>query len=277
MTVEECSRKNREGISDTETGTTAADPLPTAEPEPTEEPMQKEEITMDQVVACSDRKPLLAKDLMIWNGLQENGLTSESYRQYYYDFEYQENPYRLEFRSDAEDTLLFARLVNMQTMSSIDTRTGNIEHLIGNTVSMEDYLTCDLPESVSPGEYDIFCGHFGGVDLKEKEELCGSILILDGSRVKPVISDGKIVKISEYDQNVQHKETEEISHPSVPAILTLMDAEDDNGVTTEYYSVYFAEESCYYCYNIRLRADLFSEEEVLEIVNSVTFSDRAFY
>lgn len=77
--------ENREGISDTETGTAAADPLPTAEPEPTEEPMQKEEITMDQVVACSDRKPLLAKDLMIWNGLQENGLTSESYRQYYYD------------------------------------------------------------------------------------------------------------------------------------------------------------------------------------------------
>ena len=56
-----------------------------------------------------------------------------------------------------------------------------------------------------------------------------------------------------------------------------MDAEDDNGVTTEYYSVYFAEESCYYCYNIRLRTDLFSKEEVLEIVNSVTFSDRAFY
>lgn len=107
------------------------------------------------------------------------------------------------------------------------------------------------------------------------EELCGSIL--DGSRVEPVISDGKIVKISEYDQNVYHRETEEISHPSVPTILTLMDAEDDNGVTTEYYSVYFAEESCYYCYNIRLRTDLFSKEEVLEIVNSVTFSDRAFY
>lgn len=109
------------------------------------------------------------------------------------------------------------------------------------------------------------------------EELCGAILILDGSRVEPVISDGKIVKISEYGQNVYHRETEEISHPSVPTILTLMDAEDDNGVTTEYYSVYFAEESCYYCYNIRLRTDLFSKEEVLEIVNSVTFSDRAFY
>lgn len=36
--VEEISKT--EGISDTETGTAAADPLPTAEPEPTEEPVR---------------------------------------------------------------------------------------------------------------------------------------------------------------------------------------------------------------------------------------------
>lgn len=100
---------------------------------------------------------------------------------------YEENPYRQEFRSDADHTLLFARLVDMQTMLSIDIRMGNIEHLINQTVSMADYLSCDLPERVSLGEYDVFLGHFGGVNLQIGEEVCGSILILDGSRVKLVI------------------------------------------------------------------------------------------
>lgn len=58
---------------------------------------------------------------------------------------------------------------------------------IDQMVSMTDYISCDLPERVSLGEYDVFLGHFGGVNLKIGEEVCGSILILDGSRVKLVI------------------------------------------------------------------------------------------
>ena len=138
--------------------------LPAEELELTKEPVQKEDITMEQIIDCSNRKNLLLEDLMIWNGLQESGLAAESYRQYYYDFVYKENPYRLEFRSDADNTLLFARLADMQTMLSIDIRTGNVEHLIDQTVSMTDYLSCDLPERVSLGTYDVFLGHFGGVN-----------------------------------------------------------------------------------------------------------------
>ena len=249
----------------------AEEPESTKEPEVTEKPVQKEDITMEQVIDCSNRENLSVEDLMIWNGLQESGLTAESYRQYYYDFVYEGNPYRLEFRSDADNTLLFARLVDMQTMLGIDIRTGNIEHLIDQTVSMADYLSCDLPERVSMGAYDVFLGHFGGVNLEIGEEVCGSILILDGSRVKPVISGGKITKVSEYENNIYHKETEEVLCPSAPAILTLMEVEED-GKTTEYYSIYFAEEDCSYCYNIRLRTDLFTKEEVLEMIASVTFS-----
>ena len=258
-----------------EKSTSVADSLPEKEPELTEEPLQKEDITMEQIIACSNREKLLAEDLMIWNGLQESSLTAESYRQYYYDFVYEENPYRLEFRSDADNTLLLARLVDMQTMLSIDIRTGNIEHLINQTVSMADYLSCDLPERVALGAYDVFLGHFGGVNLEIGEEVCGSILILDGSRVKPVISGGKITKVSEYENNIYHKEAEEIACPAAPAILTLMEVEEDEE-TTEYYSVYFAEGECNYCYNIRLRTDLFTKEEVLEIINSVEPEGRSF-
>ncbi len=250
--------------------------LPAEELELTKEPVQKEDITMEQIIDCSNRKNLLLEDLMIWNGLQESGLAAESYRQYYYDFVYKENPYRLEFRSDADNTLLFARLADMQTMLSIDIRTGNVEHLIDQTVSMTDYLSCDLPERVSLGTYDVFLGHFGGVNLQIGEEVCGSILILDGSRVKPVISGGKMTKVGEYENNIYHKETEEIACPSAPAILTLLEVEEDGGIT-EYYSIYFAEEDCNYCYNIRLCTDLFTKEELLEIIDSVVFSDRAFY
>lgn len=180
----------------------AGEPELIKEPEVTEEPLQKEDITMEQIIDCSNREKLLAEDLMIWNGLQESSLTAESYRQYYYDFVYEENPYRLEFRSGEDNTLLFARLVDMQTMLSIDIRTGNIEHLIDQTVSMADYLSCDLPERVSMGAYDVFLGHFGGVNLQIGEEVCGSILILDGSRVKPVISGGRITGVSEYENNI---------------------------------------------------------------------------
>ena len=216
----------------TDTSLPAEEPELIKEPELTEEPLQKEDITMEQIIACSNREKLLVEDLTIWNGLQESSLTAESYRQYYYDFMYVGNPYRLEFRSDADNTLLFARLVDMQTMLSIDIRMGNIEHLINQTVSMADYLSCDLPERVSLGEYDVFLGHFGGVNLQIGEEVCGSILILDGSRVKPVISGGRITGVSEYENNIYHKETEEMVCPSAPAILTLMEVEED-GRTTE--------------------------------------------
>lgn len=250
--------------------------LPTEEPELTKESVQKEDITMEQIIDCSNRKKLLVEDLMIWNGLQESRLTSEACRQYYYDLVYKENPYRLEFRSDADNTLLFVRLVDMQTLLSIDIRTGNVEHLIAHTVSMTDYLSCDFPEGVSLGTYDVFLGHFGGINLKIGEEVCGSVLILDSGRVNPVVSGGKITKVGEYENNIYHKETEELVYPPVPAIFTLMEVEED-GETTEYYSIYFAEESCNYCYNIRLCTDLFTKEEVLEIIDSVVFSDRAFY
>lgn len=260
-----------------EDDTLVVNTLPTEEPISMEENARKEDITMEQILACSDKENLLLEDLLIWNGLEELRQTSESYRQYYYDFFYMGNAYRLEFRSDADNTLLFVRLVDMQTMLNIDIRTGNMEHFINNVVSMKDYIICDLPDKVSCGEYDILKGHFGGINLNIDGELCGSILILDSSRVKPTISDGKIIKVSEYDNNVYHKESKEILYPLVPAILTLMDVEDEEGMTTEYYSVYFAKESCNYCYNIRLRTDLLTQEEVLEILDSVQFTDRAFY
>ena len=201
------SAAEESGMS-TDTSLPAEEPELIREPELTEEPLQKEDITMEQIIACSNREKLSVEE-------------------------------------------------------------------IDQMVSMTDYISCDLPKRVSLGEYDVFLGHFGGVNLKIGEEVCGSILILDGSRVKPVISGGRITGVSEYENNIYHKETEEIVCPSAPAILTLMEVEED-GRTTEYYSIYFAEEDCNYCYNIRLRTDLFTKEEVVEIIASVEPEGRSF-
>ena len=201
------SAAEESGMS-TDTSLPAEEPELIREPELTEEPLQKEDITMEQIIACSNREKLSVEE-------------------------------------------------------------------IDQMVSMTDYISCDLPKRVSLGEYDVFLGHFGGVNLKIGEEVCGSILILDGSRVKPVISGGRITGVSEYENNIYHKETEEIVCPSAPAILTLMEVEED-GRTTEYYSIYFAEEDCNYCYNIRLRTDLFTTEEVVEIIASVEPEGRSF-
>lgn len=273
----ECAETYETDSEVEEGGTLAVDPLPTEDPISIEETARKKDITMEQIWALSDKENLLLGDLLIWNGLEELRQTSEFYQQYYYDFFYMGNAYRLEFRGDADNTLLYVRLVDMQTMQNIDIRTGNIEHFINNMVSMEDYIICDLPDRVSCGEYDILKGHFGGINLNIDGELCGSILILDSSRVNPTISDAKIIKVNEYDNNVYHKESEETLYSLIPSIITLMDVEDEDGMTTEYYSIYFAKESCNYCYNIRLRTDLFAKEEVLEILDSVLFTDSAFY
>lgn len=104
----------------TDTSLPAEEPELIREPELTEEPLQKEDITMEQIIACSNREKLSVEE-------------------------------------------------------------------IDQMVSMTDYISCDLPKRVSLGEYDVFLGHFGGVNLKIGEEVCGSILILDGSRVKLVI------------------------------------------------------------------------------------------
>lgn len=241
-----------------------------------QEEIVKEELTMDKIKLLAEKEELCLQDLLVWEGMQESSLSGTSEKNYYYTFLEENKEYRLDFSTRQDGQLGFVRLVDMQTMLSIDIRTGNIEHLLCNEVLMEDYLTFAFPEEILVEDYDLYAGHFGGCSLTLAGENgtvpCGGIYILNGDRVSPSIVSGEMLAVAHYDNNIYHSEKEKLSIEQCPALLTVMSVEE-NGESTQYYSVYFARESDFYCYNLRLRADLFTKEEVIEIAQTVQFAD----
>ena len=257
---------------------TADNALPVeTETENKQEEIAKEELTMDKIKLLAEKGELSLQDLLGWEGLQESSLSGISEKHYYYTVYEEDKEYRLDFSTGQDGQLGFVRLVDMQTMLSIDIRTGNIEHLLCNEVLMEDYLTFAFPEESLVGDYDLYAGHFGGCSLTLVGENgtvpCGGIYILNGDRVSPSIVSGEMLAVAHYDNNIYHSEKERLSIEQCPALLTVMSVEEENGESTQYYSVYFAQESDFYCYNLRLRADLFTKEEVIEIAQTVQFAD----
>ncbi len=236
-----------------------------------QEEIIKEELTMDKIKLLAEKEELSLQDLLVWEGLSESSLSF-----YYYTILEENKEYQLEFSSRSDGQLGFVRLVDMQTMLSIDIRTGNIEHLLCNEVLMDDYLTFAFPEEILVEDYDLYAGHFGGCSLTLVDGNgtvpCGGIYILNGDRVSPSIVSGEMLSVAHYDNDIYHSEKERLSIEQCPALLTLMSAEED-GESTQYYSVYFAQESDFYCYNLRLRADLFTKAEVIEIAQTVQFAD----
>lgn len=252
---------------------------------PTVEETEKEALTLEKIKQLSSLGwELGLQDLLVWEDLQESALSEgASARSYYYTIPEGEKEYRLDFLVRQDDSLGYVRLVDMDSMLSTDLRAGNVEHLLCNSISMEDYLTFQLPEDVTAGAYDPYAGyHFGGCELSiaTKGEIateggtadCGGIYILDGDRVEPRVVSGKMLAVSEYENNIYHEEEESLSLEQCPALLTLMSVEEDGGDCTQYYSVYFKQDTCFYCYNLRLRADLFTREEAVEIAKTVQFA-----
>lgn len=239
------------------------------------ETLQKE-LTLDTIRLLAKKEELCLQDLLIWENLCESFLSS-SEKYYYYTISEEGKTYRLDFSTRQNGELGFVRLIDMETMLSIDIRTGNIEHLLNNSVTMEDYLTFAFPEKILAGAYDLYAGDFGGCRLTlvdgNASMSCGGIYILNGDRVNPHIVSGKLLAVADYDNHIYHSEKEELSLKQCPALLTLMSVEEENEEIVEYYSVYFAQESDFYCYNLRLRADLFTKEEVTEIAATVQLVD----
>lgn len=250
------------------------------EAEPEEEPEEtiQEALTMDKIKMLAEKEELCLQDLLYWENLHESYLSS-SEKYYFYTVLAEDKAYQLDFSTRQDGRLGFVRLVDMQTMLSIDIRTGSIEHLLDNSVVMEDYLTFTFPEKILAGDYDPYAGGaFGGCSLTlidEKDSItCGGIYILNGDRVKPHIVSGEMLSVADYDNHMYHSEKESLSIEQCPALLTLMSVEEENGETVQYYSVYFAQEPDFYCYNLRLRADLFTKEEAMEIAATVCMKGR---
>lgn len=263
-----------EEMEDTKIAEITDNVLP-VETENEQEEIVKEELTMDKIKLLAEKEELCLQDLLVWEGLSESSLSSAE-SLYYYTILEGDKEYRLEFSTGQDGQLGFVRLADMQTMLSIDIRTGNIEHLLCNEVRMEDYLTFAFPEEIMVEDYDLYAGHFGGCGLtlvgKDGTVPCGGICILNGNRVSPSIVSGEMLAVANYDNNIYHSEKERLSIEQCPALLTFMSVEEENGESTQYYSVYFAQESDFYCYNLRLRADLFTKEEVIAIAGTVQFA-----
>ena len=75
---------------------------------------------------------------------------------------------------------------------------------------------------------------------------------------------------------ISKKEKESLTEFAHPCLLTLLE-ESNEGKTVSCWGVYFAEEGCSMYYLLRFQTDYFTKEEVLAILETVTFADRAFY
>ena len=139
-----------------------------------------------------------------------------------------------------------------------------------------DYLTVSLPDGWTVGDYDIYLGgHFGGSQILDKQgNLVGDILIMHG--LNPAFSGDELIDIGNYDNNVFFLEKEAITQIYVPCILTLM-SEESEGVKREYRCAYFAQEGCDIYYQIKVNSDYISDEEMIDLLETVVFTERAFY
>lgn len=228
-------------------------------------------ISMEDIIVLSEKENLTVEDVTEWSDIQFTGTNG-----FYYEFLYEGAPYRLDIIQNSDGSLASVRLVDMNTYLSIDIRTGSIDNLLTNAVSIADYLTVSLPDGWTVGDYDIYLGgHFGGSQILDKQgNLVGNILIMHG--LKPVFSGNDLIDIGTYDNNVFIQEKEALTQIYAPCILTLM-SEESEGVKREYRCAYFAKEGCDIYYQIKVNSDYISDEEMIDLLETVVFTERAFY
>lgn len=249
-----------------------------AEPLPEKQPVDATAsiLSMEEVKKLSETEDLTIEEVCAYPDLKESELGFS-----YYEFMFEGKTYTLDIYETSRGGLEGARLVDRESLLSIDIRTGNVEHLIQNTVSIEDYLSLKLPEGLSIGAYDMYISDFGGARIdsdltRDEEQPCGMIRIMHG--MKPAISGGVLKDVTAANNNVSFLEKESITGLAYPCLLTLMSVETDREHTVEWWGAYFAEEGCEdICYLVQFRADLFSREEVEAILKTISFTERAFY
>lgn len=279
----EAPRKNGEAVAtetvsnETNAGDGAADigTMPSLPEEKTDGQYKdgQYEITMDEVKKLSAKKDLSLTDLYAYSNRKE---TEQGFA--YYAFSYDGVEYTLDIYTTEQGELEGARLVRRSDYLSINIRNGNIDHLLTSGVSVADYLTVELPQGMSVGEYDMYMPDFGGsrIDTEEtkNEEIpCGKIRLMHGDT--PVFADGKLTDIAFNDNNLYAVTKERISDLPVPCLF--MELTEDGDTETEWWAAYFAKEGVSDIgYLVQLKKDCFTKEEALDVVKSVQFAERAF-
>lgn len=92
-------------------------------------------------------------------------------------FTYQGEDYTLDIYESEQGEIEGVRLVRQNDYLSIDIRNGNIEHLLSSEVSVQDYLTLQLPEGMSIGTYDMYMTGFGGSRIDNEATVAEKILV----------------------------------------------------------------------------------------------------
>lgn len=138
----------------------------------------------------------------------------------------------------------------------------------------------ELPENMQFGEYDIYLGaEYGGAEIlyaqaEGETVVCGQVMMMRYGR--PLVTNGKLWDVRDLQRMFSLKEKESVTELAYPCLIAEMEVENE-GKTTSYWGVYFAEEGCDIYYLMQFSMEYFTKEQVLDILNTVKFADRAFY
>ena len=167
------------------------------------------EMSIEEVITLSKKTNLNLKDLYYFKGaVIDRTPSSSEINIMYYPFTQSNINFRLRIISGKNDgTLIHTFLTRMDNNMEVDIRNGNIEHVVFGTVSMADYLRCELPEDLSEGPFIPYMDASAG----------GNYLFLNGEtaavggieyyhNLNPYFEDGYLAKVDSISNHSSYGE-----------------------------------------------------------------------
>lgn len=164
--------------------------------------------------------------------------------------------------------------------SCADIRSGVLEHILEGTVTMEDYLTCELPEGVTQSSFKYWMASRGGVVfLKEgqsEEELVWENTGMTASidRENPLCGGIEIWGNGDISQHMEVL-TEWDPLPAGEDTIWRGEVQMDDGYT--WYAAFIKREDSTIAYGIYLNAELYTEEEFFALADTIQLKPYAIY
>ena len=232
------------------------------------------EMSIEEVIKLSKKTNLNLKDLYYFKGaVIDRTPSSSEINIMYYPFTQSNINFRL-------------FLTRMDNNMEVDIRNGNIEHVVSGTVSMADYLRCELPEDLSEGPFIPYMDASAG----------GNYLFLNGEtaavggieyyhNLTPYFEDGYLAKVdsisnhSSYGDFLPCNESNQVficvDDSAIPCLYTSYTFYEDNREEKKWYA-FWTEEKADRVYAFYLDSNEYGLDEFLSIVKTFHFNDNAF-
>ena len=246
------------------------------------------EMSIEEVIKLSKKTNLNLKDLYYFKGaVIDRTPSSSEINIMYYPFTQSNINFRLRIISGKNDgTLIHTFLTRMDNNMEVDIRNGNIEHVVFGTVSMADYLRCELPEDLSEGPFIPYMDASAG----------GNYLFLNGEtaavggieyyhNLNPYFEDGYLAKVdsisnhSSYGEFLPGNESNQVfirvDDSEIPCLYTSYTFYEDNREENKWYA-FWTEEKADRVYAFYLDSNEYGLDEFLSIVKTFHFNDNAF-